>query len=154
MKTLEKYKNQQHLLARIFLASGIIIAAAGVVLERTRTALPIDPRLITAAGILLLGLSLGSWLRYFSAAKDPQAAHRTVLAESDERMTAIKNQAGQRGFWSAITITYALLMWESISANGSLPALSPDARWFWLAAAVVLPMIVYIASIIQGNKAD
>ncbi len=154
MNSMEKYTNKHRSFARIFLVAGLITVAAGIALERTQPAFGIDPRLITAAGILLLGLSLGSWVRYFTAKKDPQTTLRTINAESDERMTAIKNQAGQRGFWAALAITYGLLMWESVSSNGALPVLSEDGRWLWLAAAVVLPMIVYIVSIIQGNKAE
>jgi hypothetical protein len=154
MDSMENYTNKHRSFARIFLIAGLIIAAAGVTLESIHLSLGVDPRLITATGILLLGLSLASWVRYLSARRDPQTALRTINAESDERMTAIKNLAGQRGFWVALAITYSLLMWESISSNGALPILTEDGRWFWLAAAVVLPMIVYIASIIQGNKTE
>jgi hypothetical protein len=154
MNHIEKYKKRQRLFGQLLLAAGIICAAAGAALESAKITVGIDPRLITGLGILLLGLSLGAWLRLNSALKKPLDAMRLVAAESDERMTDIKSKAGQRGFWTALAITYALLMWESVASNGSLPALSANARWYWLAAAVVLPMTVYIAGIIQGNKAD
>ncbi|MBM3138425.1 MAG: hypothetical protein FJZ98_09590 [Chloroflexi bacterium] len=152
MKTIEKYKNQQRMYAQLFLIAGIVCTGAGVAIETTNISLGIDPRLITGLGILLLGLSLSAWLRFYSAEKRPQTTQRMVVAESDERMTAIKNKAGQRGFWTSMAIIYGLLMWESISSNDSLPILSADARWYWLAAAVVLPMAVYIGSIVQGNR--
>jgi hypothetical protein len=154
MKSMEKYKKRNRLFARLFLTAGIITAAAGIFLERTRFLVGIDPRLVTGLGILLLGLSLSAWMRYFSAGSDPKAALRQLNAESDERMTAIKNQAGQRGFWTALAIIYALLMWESLTSNGALTVLSPDARWYWLAAAVVVPLVVYITSVIQGNRTE
>jgi hypothetical protein len=152
MTNIKKFLERQRSLARIFLIAGLITAAGGAVLERTNVFLGVDPRLVTGLGILLLGLSLACWLKYFNGRKDPQAARRTISAESDERMIVIKNKAGQNGFWVGLAMTYGLLMWESISSNGALPALSDDARWFWLAAAVVLPMLIYIASIVQGNK--
>lgn len=152
MNHIEKYKKQQRMYAWLFLIAGIVCAAAGVALERANLSLGINLRLITGMGILLLGLSLSAWLRFYSAEKRPEAAQRMMAAESDERMTAIKNKAGNRGFWLSLAITYALLMWESVASNGSLPVLSEDARWFWLVAAVVLPMIVYIAGIVQGNR--
>lgn len=152
MNSIDKFKNQQRLFFRLFLIAGIISIAAGIVMERTNLIPGFNPRLITGLGILLLGMSLSAWLRFYSASKRPEEAQRMVVADSDERMTAIKNKAGNRGFWLSLSITYALLMWESVSSNGSLPVLSADARWFWLAAAVVLPMIVYIVGIVQGNR--
>lgn len=154
MKSIEKYKYQQKMYAWLFLISGITCTGVGVALELTEIPLGIDPRLITRMGILLLGLSLSAWLRYYKAAKRPQTAQRMVIAKSDERMTAIKNKAGQRGFWTSMAIIYGLLMWESVSSNGSLPILTADIRWYWLVAAVVLPMIVNIASIVQGNRGE
>lgn len=152
MNNIEKYKNQQRLFARLFLIVGIVCTVAGVALESANLSLGFNLRLITSFGILLLVMSLNAWLRFYSVAKGPEAARRMVVAQSDERMTAIKNKAGQRGFWASMVIIYALLMWESAASNGSLPMLSADARWYWLAAAVVLLMIVYIAGIVQGHR--
>lgn len=137
--------------ARLFLIAGLLVILGGFALEVSKRVLGFDPRLATGMGILLLGVGVSNWLRYFSSKKDPQSAKRAFSAESDERMTAIKAQAGNRGFWTSIALAYALLMWESISSNGSLPALSEDARWYWLAAAVVLPMGIYIANIMISD---
>lgn len=63
----------------------------------------------------------------------------------------IRNRAGHRGFWAGLALTYRLLMWESIASNGSLPHLSDDTRWFWLSAAVVIPFLFYIGSIIYDH---
>jgi hypothetical protein len=51
-------------------------------------------------------------------------------------------------------MAYAVLMWVSFTVRGSLPELSPDALWFFLAAVVVVPFGVYAASLIydQGHS--
>jgi hypothetical protein len=43
-------------------------------------------------------------------------------------------------------------MWASISSNGQLPALSADGLWYALAAAFVVPLVVYLVSIIQASR--
>ena len=67
-------------------------------------------------------------------------------------MVTIRTRAGNRAFWVSIAMTYAILMWESMASNVSLPKLSSDGLWFFLAAAVVVPFAVYIASIVYDQK--
>lgn len=150
----EKYNwiKRKQFFARIFLAVGLLIALAGITMEVFKVVPGYDPRLITSAGILLLGISFSNWLRVYLARKDPEAAIRTINTEFDERLTLIRSRGGNRSFWVSISLTYSLLMWESISSNGSLPLLSDNARWFWLAAAVVIPMITYITSILYDES--
>ncbi len=64
----------------------------------------------------------------------------------------IRQRAGTRGFWTSLVMTYTALMWLSFASNGSLPAPSADALWLYLSAAVVIPFLVYIGSIIHNNK--
>lgn len=133
--------------ARVFLAAGFLFTLAGAALEIAGVQPGFDTRLITGLGILLLGIGVSNWLRYRSASRDPEAARQTLIAKTDERLVILRNKAGNRGFWTGLALTYLLLMWESLSSSGSLPALSEDARWFWLAAAVVIPFLVYLASV-------
>jgi hypothetical protein len=72
--------------------------------------------------------------------------------EQDQRNVAIRRHAGSRAFRVSVTLTYGLLMWVSVSANGQLPALSPDGLWYALAAAVVLPLLVYVVSVVQAQR--
>ena len=43
-------------------------------------------------------------------------------------------------------------MWESFAANGNLPALSGNALWYFLAAAVLVPFGVYAGSILIDQR--
>lgn len=43
-------------------------------------------------------------------------------------------------------------MWASFAANGSLPPLAGDALWFFLAACVLVPFGVYVASILIDQR--
>ena len=68
------------------------------------------------------------------------------------RTVAVRRLAGSRAFRVSAALTFALLMWVSISANGQLPALSHDGLWYALAAAFVLPVLVYVVSIVQAQR--
>ena len=147
-----KWINQKKTLARIFLGTGLVVLTGGILLELLKTKQGFDPRIISGLGILFLGIGIANFVRYRSAAKNPGAASREINAEKDERMVAIRMRAGNRAFWVSIALTYACLMWESLAGNGSLPMLTSDGLWFFLAAAVVLPFVVYIASIVNDQK--
>lgn len=137
--------------AIVFLIIGVLALSIGVAIEISNKDIGANARLITASGILFSGISLSSWLRYFAGRKDNGAAARLINDETDERLVLMRARAGKRGFWSSISLTYLLLLWESFSSNGQLPALSDDARWYWLACAVVVPLIVYISSILYDQ---
>lgn len=126
---------------------GVVLFAAGLVLQ-TRFVLPFNARIISALGIFFAGLGLGQVLRYWSVQRNHQAAARLVNEERDERNRQIRAQAGYRAFWLSLVMTYTGLMWISFASNGSLPVVTPDGQWFYLAAAFVLPFSVYIGSIV------
>ena len=152
MNNKMEWVTQKKNLARIFLGTGLVVLISGVVLELLKAGLGFDPRIITGLGILLLGIGAANFVRYHAASKNPAAASREFNEERDERMVIIRTRAGNRAFWISIAMTYAILMWESMASNGSLPKLSSDRLWFFLAAAVVLPFVVYIASIVNDQK--
>jgi len=152
MNNKMEWMNQKKNLARIFLGTGLVVLISGVLLELLKVNQSFDPRTITGAGILFLGIGAANLVRYRSAAKNPAAASRVFNEERDERTVTIRTRAGNRAFWVSIAMTYTVLMWESMSSNGSLPKLSSDGLWFFLAAAVVLPFAVYIASIMYDQK--
>jgi len=150
-KRQKKWVKRQLTYAIVFFIIGVLALSIGAVIEIANKDIGVDDRLITASGILFLGISLSSWLRYFAGRKDNGAAARLINDETDERLLLMRAHAGKRGFWYSISITYLLLLWESFSSNGQLPALSDDARWYWLAWAVVVPLIVYISSILYDQ---
>jgi len=132
-------------------AVGILACATGVALQATRPTLAFDPRLVTGLGILLLGLGVANLLRGGLARPSSEASRRLGVEELDERNVAIRRLAGSRAFIVSAALTYLLLMWVSFASNGQLPALSPDALWFALAAAFVAPVIVYLGSVIHSQ---
>jgi hypothetical protein len=152
MDNKKEWFNQKKNLAKIFFGLGLVIFIKGIILELLNVNQAFNPRIISGLGILFIGIGLSHWIRYRSAAKDPITAGRVINVERDERMVTIRTRAGNRAFWVSILMTYTCLMWESFAGNGSLPKLTSDRLWFFLAAAVVIPFTVYIASIIYGQK--
>ena len=49
-------------------------------------------------------------------------------------------------------MTYIALMWLSFASRGGLPAPTSDGLWYYLAAAVVVPFLVYLTSIIYDQN--
>jgi uncharacterized membrane protein YfcA len=135
----------------ILIVAGAILAFAGILLRWLVEELPFNERIITALGILLLALGIAQLVKYRVASRDREAARRLTANERDERMMMIRSRAGHRGFWVSIGLTYTVLMWLSFADSGSLPPLSPDMLWFVMAGVVLVPMAVYIGSIIRDN---
>jgi hypothetical protein len=130
---------------------GIVLFAAGLVLQFLFT-VAFNPRLVSGFGIFVTGMGVALILRYRGVQNNRQAAARLVNEERDERSRLIRARAGSRAFWVSLVMTYAALMWLSFASNGSLPAPSPDGLWFYLAAAVVVPFIVYIGGIVYEER--
>ena len=129
----------------------IILFAAGLVLQFL-VVVPFNTRIVSGLGIFFAGLGLAQILRYRNVQSNPQTA-RLVNEERDERNILIRARAGNRAFWVSIIMIYTALMWLSFASNGSLPIPTLDGLWFFLAAAVVVPLSVYIGSIVyEQNK--
>jgi len=143
--------NRQIRLGWVFLAGGLVVAVAGILLPRLVGDLSIDERIITGVGILLLGIGTAYLTHYGAARRDSQAARRMIAEEHDERMQILRAQAGNRSYWVSAVMAYAGLMWVSFVENGSLPPLSADALWYFLAAVVVLPFGIYAASLMYDQ---
>lgn len=80
------------------------------------------------------------------------AARRLGVEELDERNVAIRRLAGSRAFFVSAALTYVLLIWVSFASNGQLPTLSEDGLWWALAATFVIPLGVYLASVIHSQR--
>jgi hypothetical protein len=137
----------------LFLAAGIVVGGAGLYIESQFSYLPYNTRLITGLGILLIGIGVGYLVRYMPALKDSQSARRLSVEERDERTLLIRARAGNRAYWVSAALIYFGLVWSSFAANGSLPPLSGDSLWYFLAAAVLIPFGVYVASVLLDQRA-
>ena len=136
----------------IFLAAGSIVAIVGIFTELQFAYLPYNFRIITGLGILLGGIGVGYLVRYRAALKDEQSAMRLTVEERDERTVLIRTRAGNRAYWVSTALIYLGLMWVSFAANGSLPALTGNTLWFFLAVGVLIPFGVYITSILVDQR--
>ena len=139
--------NRQVRLGWVFLAAGLVVALAGILLPRLAGDLPFNERIITGVGILLLGVGTSYLVRFRAIRQDAQAARRILSEEHDERMQLLRARAGNRAYWVSAALAYIVLMWVSFAASGSLPPLSGDALWYLLAAVVVVPFGIYAISL-------
>jgi len=102
----------------------------------------------------MAGAGIGYLVRYRAAAADERAARRLSAEERDERTVMIRTRAGNRAYWASAGLVYAGLMWASFSANGSLPPLEGDTVWYYLAVATLVPLAVYIGSMLVDERAS
>lgn len=152
MSNAQKWISRQRRTGRILLAAGALLFAGGLAAQFLARGLPFDARILSGVGIFLLGLGISYLVRSQSARRDPQAAGRALREERDERNQMIRARAGSRAYWTSAALGYALLMWVSFASNGSLPVLSEDALWYTLAGVVVLPFIVFLASLVYDQQ--
>ena len=136
----------------VFLVAGVLVASVGILSELNFSYAPINFRIITGVGILLIGIGAGFLIRYQPALKDQKSAHRLNIEERDERTVQIRTRAGNRAYIVSALLVYIGLMWTSFATNGSLPALAGDTLWFFFAACVLIPFGVYIASILIDQR--
>lgn len=146
-----KWINRNVRLGWILLAAGLVVAVVGILLLLIAD-LPFNGRIITGLGILLLGIGTAYLMRYSAARRDSQAALRMISEERDERIQVIRARAGNRAYRVSTAMAYAGLMWVSFAESGSLPALSTDLLWYFLAAVVVVPFGIYIASLLYDQE--
>jgi membrane protease YdiL (CAAX protease family) len=144
-----KYISRRWRLSLVLLAAGVILAIAGALLPRLVGPLPINPKLVTALGILAFGVGLGIAVRYGSGLKNPAAARRLVSEEQDERQAILRGRAGFRAFLAAEALAYILLMIVSLNAYQDPLA---DALWYALAVIVLAPFAVYAISLSYDEK--
>jgi hypothetical protein len=135
-----------------FVTLGLVIIVIGILAEWQFAYLPFNVRIITGVGILIAGTGVGLLARYRAALKDGLSARRLTAEERDERTVLIRARAGNRAYWVSAALIYIGLMWASFAANGSLPPLDGDTLWVFLAAGVLVPFGVYVASILVDQR--
>jgi hypothetical protein len=111
-----------------------------------------DFRIVGALGILGLGLGLGLVIRYRPALRDTAAARRVIVEERDERTVQIRTRAGNRAWIVSAVFVWVGLMWVSLAGSGGVPALDGDVLWWFLAAALVVPFLVYTGSLTLDER--
>lgn len=147
----QQYLHNRIRLGWVLIAGGAVIFAAGIALQYLFQ-VAFNARVISGLGILTAGMGLAQIVRYGAVLKDRRAAAQLINQERDERDRLIRARAGSRGFWVSLVMTYILLMWQSFASSGSLPEFTADVLWFYLAAAVIVPTLVYIASIVYDQQ--
>ena len=137
----------------MLLTGGGVFAFLGIIAKRQFPDSPYNFRIITGLGILALAIGFAYLIRYGGALKNRHTAVRLDVEEHDERTLLIRTRAGNRAYWCSAILIYGGLMWESLAKDGGVPKLTSDALWYFLAAAVLIPFGVYIASIMidQGQ---
>lgn len=133
-------------LGLLLLAGGALTTVVATLVSLADPSVAAQARIVGGAGILAVGIGTAAVIRYGSALRDDAAALRVLIEERDERAESIRQRAGHRAYLVSAAVTFVLLMWVSFAANGALPTLSGDALWFVLAAAFVVPGIVYVGS--------
>jgi len=136
----------------ITLLAGFLVVSLGIFMEVGFSSLPYNLRIVTGVGILLVGVGAGTLIRYRAALKDEQSLRRLTAEERDERTVMIRTRAGNRAYIVSAALVYTGLMWASFAANGSLPPLAGDGLWFFLAACVLVPFGVYVASVLIDQR--
>lgn len=152
MSEQQNWFNRQIRTGRTVLGAGLLLGIIGVFLPFVVDNLPFNSRIITGLGILLIGLGTAQLMRYNAASKDPKLAGRLINEEKDERLQMIRARAGNRAYWVSAVMIYVGLMWASFSSNGSLPVISSDSLWYFLAAVVILPFGVYVVSLYNDKR--
>jgi len=139
-------------LAWITLSVGVVLMIIGIFAELQYAYLPYNFRIVTGLGILFVGIGIGNLVRYRVALKNKESTRQLIVEERDERTVWIRARAGNRAYGISALLIFIGLMWASFAANGDLPDLAGDVLWFFLAACVVVPFIVYIASIVIDQQ--
>lgn len=152
MSDQNKWLNNRIRIGWFFMGLGVLFILVGVYFEINYSYIPYNISIITGLGILWAGIGIGLVVRYMAVKKGDPSAKRMMVEEQDERNQFIRYRAGYRAFWVAIILTYVILMWLSIAANGSLPPIGKDVLWYLQVACVVIPFSVYIFSFMIDQK--
>ncbi|HEX7555326.1 MAG TPA: hypothetical protein VF338_01785 [Leptolinea sp.] len=133
----------------IAVTAGVILFIAGISIRNLQPGTLADTRLLEGFGILLTGWGIIPLFRGLSARRDPAAAHRSQLAETDERAVAIRNQAAYIAFMFSMGCASIILLVYSACTRGQVGF---DPLWFALAFLVIAPAAAFVGIIIWHNR--
>lgn len=136
----------------LLLAGGLVLLVGSLVAARAIPNEPFNFRIVGGLGILIAGLGLAFAVRYGAALRDDAAARRVMVEERDERSVLIRQRAASRAYWTSAVLVFGGLMWSSFAANGQLPQLEGDGLWNYLAGATIVPLAVYLGSVVLDER--
>lgn len=154
MNNSAKWIRKQYRTGWAFLITGGLVAIAGALLPVWISATTFNTRIVTGVGIFLIGVGLSYLIRYRAARREPLTGARMANEANDERSRMLRARAGNRAYWVSTALAYGGLMWVSFAANGSLPHLSEDALWYFLAAVVIIPFGVYAIGLTREEERE
>ncbi len=136
----------------LLLAGGLVLLAGSLVATATNPNATFNFRIVGGLGIFIAGLGLAFAVRYGGALRSEAAARRVMVEERDERSVLIRQRAASRAYWTSAVLVFGGLMWSSFAANGQLPQLEGDGLWNYLVAATVVPLAVYMGSVVLDER--
>ncbi len=148
MKNL-KSKSPLNIFGWVGLIAGVVLFITGILIRQFSPGTIADTRIIEGFGILLAGWGIIPVIRGISARKNPAAAHRSHLDESDERATALRNQAAFIALLFNVASTSIMLLIYSGLTRGQ-PGFDPI--WFAMAFLVIAPMLIFAGTFAWLNR--
>jgi hypothetical protein len=140
MKKIENTKPTRSLFGWVAVIAGIVIFISGLAMRNLNPGTIADTRLIEGLGILITGWGIVPLVRNISAMRNPTAARRSKLDESDERATALRNQAAYIVFLFNIAASSIILVAYSAMTRGQTGF---DPVWVALAFLVIAPILLF-----------
>ena len=136
----------------LLLAGGLALLAGSIIAAQANPNIDFNFRIVGGLGIAVGGVGLAFLVRYGMALRDDATARRIVAEERDERGVTIRQRAGSRAYWTSAALVFGGLMWSSFAANGQLSAIEGDGLWNFLAAATIIPLVVYVGSVLVDER--
>jgi hypothetical protein len=136
----------------VLAAVGAILAASGWLLPGLAGSLALIRKALSATGGVLIVLGIISLLQYAFVRRKPKAGQQMMVQEQDERMQWIRLRAGSRAFWISSALAFFVLNWVSFAGDVGLPVLTGVWLWLSLLVVVVVPFIVYAASMVYDQN--
>jgi len=128
---------------------GMVLIVGGILLNQSHFLM--NNRLVSALGVLVVGISIGVLVKYLTLKRHPEVAQRVMAEEDDERSRAIHDRAGRRGFEAAMGLLALVFI---VYSAGSITVYQsdPDPVWWFLAFLVSVPLAVYIFFLVHYQE--
>ncbi len=133
--------NSRRIFGWIMLTAGVVIFIAGILLRSLVPGTIADTRLLEGLGIFIASVGIIPTVQDIIARRNPTAARRNRLAETDERAIALRNQAAYPAFIVSSVLTSLVLIVYSAMTRGQSGF---DFLWVSLAGLVIIPIVVFV----------
>ncbi len=149
MKNSELSKSRRSLYGWVAVIAGIVLFITGITIRSFIPGTLADTRLLEGLGILITGWGIIPLVRSISIMRNPVAAHRDQLTETDERAITLRNQAAYYTFlFSLVTTSILLVIYSALTRGQS----GFDPIWFSLAFLVIAPVMVFAGLVSWLNR--